>query len=106
MSKRTEQIGERLSDFVRSEMRGEEAVRAAAGGMALVEEDGSPTPPGADLVAAMGLVYALLMLDFHQGNVRAAMEMFGQAISTALEDPKIRSRVKFLRSAPATRSIN
>ncbi len=102
MSERTAQVGERLFDFVRSEMRGEETARQAG---ALVEADGTPTPPGADIVAAMGMVYALLALDFHQGNVRAAMEMFGAAVTTALDDPKIRQRVKFLR-APTPRTIN
>ncbi len=100
MSDRAEQIGERLFDFVATEMRAEMVARSAPGG--LVENDGTPTPPGADIVSAMGIVYAVLMLDYHQGQPRQVMEMFGAAVMTALEDPAIRARVQFQRMPART----
>lgn len=102
MSNRQQQVADRLWDFVQAELKGEEVARSTAGPEGLREADGTPTPPGADLMTAMGVTYALLALDYWQGNVHTALESFGAAIQSALKDPRVRARTQFQRT-PARR---
>lgn len=100
MSARTQQIAERLFDFMKAEAQGERAARAAG---PLLEEDGlTPTPEGADLFMAMGMTYALLSLDYFKGDFQASLECFGVALQSAVTDPRVRDRVRFLRMPTPT----
>lgn len=101
MSDRFEQIKDRLWDLVQAEVRGEQAARAISP-ESFVEANGTPTPPGADLMTALGMTYALLSLDYFQGNVQECLQGFGVAIESALLDPQVRARTKFQRMPPAS----
>ncbi len=94
MSERKEQIHERLFDFIKAEAQGEALARASG---PVLEDDGRPTPPGADLFMAFGMAYALLALDYYKGDFEAALNAFGAALQAAVEDPRVRDRVRFLR---------